>query len=87
MGNLFSEHSLGKYLGTPDQFDYILHGLAFVGVRAVLGIESKTGSPFNVQRSLHISNLSFDEVKDMFDQYQEESKTLKWLNCYKVIIT
>jgi len=54
---------------------YILHGLALVGVRAVLGIESKTGSPFNVQRSLHITNLSFDEVKDMFDQYQEESKT------------
>jgi hypothetical protein len=54
---------------------YRLHGLALVGVRAVLGIESKTGSPFNVQRSLHISNLSFDEVKDMFDQYQEESKT------------
>ena len=53
---------------------YILHGLALVGVRAVLGIESKSGSPFNVQRSLHVSNLSFDEVKDMFDQYQEESK-------------
>jgi hypothetical protein len=53
---------------------YILHGLALVGVRAVLGIESKSGSPFNIQRSLHISNLSFDEVKDMFDQYQEERK-------------
>ncbi|KPA08824.1 ATPase domain protein, prokaryote domain protein [Candidatus Magnetomorum sp. HK-1] len=53
---------------------YMLHALALVGVRAVLGIESKSGSPFNVQRSLHIDNLSFDEVKNMFDQYQEESK-------------
>jgi len=53
---------------------YILHGLALVGVRAVLGIESKSGSPFNVQRSLHVSNLSFEEVEDMFGQYQEESK-------------
>ncbi len=52
---------------------YMLHGLALVGVRAVLGVESKSGSPFNVQRSLHIENLSFGEVKDMFDQYQEES--------------
>jgi len=51
----------------------VLHGLALVGVRAVLGVESKSGSPFNIQRSLHIENLSFDEVKDMFDQYQEES--------------
>ena len=52
---------------------YILHGLALVGVRAVLGIESKSGSPFNIQRSLHIENLSFNEVKSMFDQYQAES--------------
>jgi len=52
---------------------YMLHGLALVGVRAVLGVENKSGSPFNIQRSLHIENLSFDEVKNMFDQYQEES--------------
>jgi hypothetical protein len=52
---------------------YVLHGLALVGVRAVLGVDSKSGSPFNVQRSLHIENLSFDEVQSMFDQYQEES--------------
>jgi hypothetical protein len=53
---------------------YMLHGLALVGVRAVLGVESKSGSPFNIQRSLHINNLFFDEVQSMFDQYQEESK-------------
>ncbi|KPA17891.1 ATPase domain protein, prokaryote domain protein, partial [Candidatus Magnetomorum sp. HK-1] len=53
---------------------YMLHGLALVGVRAVLGVENKSGSPFNIQRSLHIENLSFEEVKNMLDQYQEESK-------------
>ena len=53
---------------------YVLHSLALVGVRAVLGVESKSGSPFNIQRSLHIPNLSFDEVQRMFNQYQEESK-------------
>ena len=53
---------------------YLLHGLALVGVRAVLGVESTSGSPFNIQRSLHIKNLSFDEVQNMFDQYQKESK-------------
>ena len=53
--------------------DYILHGLALVGVRAVLGVDSDKGSPFNVQRSLHIPNLTFKEVSEMFDQYQEES--------------
>ncbi|KPA15183.1 ATPase domain protein, prokaryote domain protein [Candidatus Magnetomorum sp. HK-1] len=55
---------------------YMLHGLALVGVRAVLGVENKSGSPFNIQRSLHIDNLSFDEVKNMVDQYQEESKQI-----------
>jgi len=53
---------------------YVLHGLALVGVRAVLGVESKSGSPFNIQRSLHIENLTLDEVKNMFDQFHEESK-------------
>ena len=53
--------------------DYLLHSLALIGVRAVLGIENVTGSPFNVQRSLHIPNLTFAEVKGMFDWYQQES--------------
>jgi hypothetical protein len=53
--------------------DYLLHGLALVGVRAVLGIDSKNGSPFNVQRSIHIPNLTFEEVELMFDDYQTES--------------
>jgi len=53
---------------------YMLHGLALVGVRAVLGVESTSGSPFNIQRSLHVSNLSLNEVESMFTQYHEESK-------------
>jgi hypothetical protein len=52
---------------------YALHGLALIGVRAVLGVESQRGSPFNVQRSLHVPNLTEDEVGELFRQYQEES--------------
>ncbi len=50
-----------------------LHGLALVGVRSVLGIENETGSPFNVQRSLPIPNLTFKEVDSMFHWYERES--------------
>ncbi len=52
---------------------YFLHSLALVGVRAVLGVESPRGSPFNVQRSMHVPNLTQDEVVDLFAQYQSES--------------
>ncbi|MEO7327212.1 MAG: hypothetical protein ABI193_01450, partial [Minicystis sp.] len=52
---------------------YFLHGLALIGVRAVLGVESDRGSPFNVQRSLQIPNLTEAEVREMFAQYQAES--------------
>jgi len=51
----------------------MLHGLALIGVRSVLGIENVTGSPFNVQRSVRIPNLTRDEVNDMFGWYQRES--------------
>ncbi len=50
-----------------------LHGLALIGVRAVLGVESQRGSPFNVQRSLHVPNLTVEEVNDLYQQYQDES--------------
>ncbi|MBF0202704.1 MAG: AAA-like domain-containing protein, partial [Desulfamplus sp.] len=53
--------------------DYCLHGLALIGVRAVLGLDSLRGSPFNVQRSLHIPNFTLEEVKELFRQYQIES--------------
>jgi hypothetical protein len=52
---------------------YLLHGLGLVGVRSVLGIENVTGSPFNVQRSLHIPNLTNEEVNNMFKWYEKES--------------
>jgi hypothetical protein len=52
---------------------YNLHSLGLLGVRAVLGLDSPRGSPFNVQRSMQIPNLTRDEVIDMFHQYQTES--------------
>jgi hypothetical protein len=51
----------------------LLHGLALVGVRSVLGVESASGSPFNVQQSLHIPNLTFEEVEAMYRWYEQES--------------
>ncbi|MCP4157867.1 MAG: hypothetical protein GY757_59710 [bacterium] len=53
---------------------YLLHGLALVGVRAVLGVESERGSPFNIQRALHIPNLTYNETRSLFNQYQSESQ-------------
>ncbi len=55
------------------QESYILHGLGLIGVRAVLGVESEQGSPFNIQRSLHVPNFTRQEVGDLFRQYQSES--------------
>jgi hypothetical protein len=52
---------------------YLLHSLALIGVRAVLGVENVKGSPFNVQRSVHIPNLTLDEVTQLFDSYQKET--------------
>ncbi len=51
----------------------LLHGIALVGVRSVLGVENVQGSPFNVQRSMHIPNLTFEEVRSMFLWYSKES--------------
>ena len=56
-----------------DRNNFRLHGLALIGVRAVLGVESSRGSPFNIQRSLHVPNLTREEVEDMFRQYRTES--------------
>ncbi|MBF0226954.1 MAG: AAA-like domain-containing protein [Desulfobacterales bacterium] len=52
---------------------YLLHGIALIGVRAVLGVKSERGSPFNIQRSLHIPNFVKEEVIDLYQQYQNES--------------
>jgi hypothetical protein len=59
-----------RYLNRQNNW---LHGLALVGVRAVLGIESQRGSPFNIQRSLKVPNLTPEEVKELYRQYQDES--------------
>jgi len=53
--------------------DYLLHSMALIGVRAALGVENVKGSPFNVQRSVHIPNLTHDEVAYLFEHYQRES--------------
>ena len=58
---------------TTDQKTYLLHGVALIGVRSVLGVENRSGSPFNVQRSVHIPNLTADEVNELFQWYQRES--------------
>lgn len=52
---------------------YRLHGLALIGVRAALGVESTSGSPFNVQRSMPIPNLTEAEVNEMYHWYERES--------------
>lgn len=52
---------------------FLLHGLALIGVRSVLGIENAKGSPFNVQQSLHVTNLSCEEVRGMFQWYTKDT--------------
>ncbi|MCP4351867.1 MAG: hypothetical protein GY795_40915 [Desulfobacterales bacterium] len=53
--------------------EYLLHGVALIGVRSVLGVENVKGSPFNVQRSMNIQNLTFEETDSMFKRYEQES--------------
>ncbi|MEM7133015.1 MAG: AAA-like domain-containing protein [Chloroflexota bacterium] len=66
--------SRGGDVGTPSsEKKYLLHGLALIGVRSVLGIENITGSPFNVQRSVQIPNLERAEVVQIFQDFQDES--------------
>ena len=58
---------------TSAEKDYLLHGMALIGVRSVLGLDNPRGSPFNVQRSLQIPNLTADEVAEMYHWYERES--------------
>ena len=61
-------------VGLPSaEKDYLLHSVALIGVRAALGVDNASGSPFNIQRSLHIPNLTLTEVRQMFEAYQQES--------------
>ena len=52
--------------------EYVIHGLALIGVRAALGFGSDKGSPFNIQRSLQVPRFEKSEVEDLFFQYQTE---------------
>ncbi len=64
----------GQQLSHPPlERSYLLHSVALIGVRAVLGVENPKGSPFNVQRSMHIPNLTAEEVTGMFTWYQQET--------------
>ncbi len=69
--NIFREIYLDRNKGNEERL-YNLQGLALIGVRSVLGIGDKKGSPFNIQKSIHIPNLTWEEVKFMFDDYQRE---------------
>ncbi|MCP4129784.1 MAG: hypothetical protein GY754_02090 [bacterium] len=71
--NIYMLRRNQRNLSTEER-DYLLHGVALIGVRSVLGIENAKGSPFNIQRSVHIPNLSYDEVDEMFKWYERESK-------------
>ena len=77
--NHFANEFRGIYMERQTQSDrstgakdYLLHGLALIGVRAVLGIENVSGSPFNIQRSLPIPNLTYPEVNELFHWYTAE---------------
>lgn len=64
-------------IDTPtNEKEFLLHGLALIGVRAVLGVDNATGSPFNVQRSVLIPNLTAAEVEGIFHWYERESGQL-----------
>ncbi len=70
--NIYIERGYEKNKNTEEK-SFLLHAVALVGVRSVLGVENKKGSPFNVQHSVHISNLSYEEVKGMFAWYEKDS--------------
>lgn len=53
--------------------EYLLHGVALIGVQGVLGEGNPTSPPFNVQRSVNIPNLTYDEVTEMYQWYAQES--------------
>ncbi|MEM7535509.1 MAG: AAA-like domain-containing protein [Chloroflexota bacterium] len=66
--NIYIRRQKQSDKGTTEKY-YLLHGVALIGVRSVLGIENQSGSPFNTQRSINIPNLTEVEVNDLFQQY------------------
>ena len=71
--NIYLQRQGQKKLESFDK-SCLLHGLALIGMRSVLGIENVKGSPFSVQRSVYIPNLTCDEVKYIYRWYEKESK-------------
>ena len=69
--NIFLERAKDEKLRFTEK-SYLLHGVALIGVRSVLGVDNVKGSPFNVQRSVNIPNLTFSEVRSMFSDYSKE---------------
>lgn len=65
LGHIYLQRQRQANVPTREK-GFLLHGVALIGVRAVLEVENVTGSPFNVQRSLNIPNLTLDEVHGMF---------------------
>lgn len=57
-----------------NQGSYLVQGLGLVGVRTALCVEGAQTLPFNIQKSLHMPNFTFDEVKELFHQYKEEAE-------------
>lgn len=70
--NIYNRRQMDLRRSGKEQW-YRLHGVALIGVRSVLGIENVKGSPFNIQRNLHIPNLTLEEVKGMYQWYEKES--------------
>lgn len=78
--NAFANQFRSMYLKRKNEADkltgekqFLLHSVALIGIRGVLGIEVKSGSPFNVQQGVHVPDLTFDEVVSMFNWYTKES--------------
>ncbi|RLC10951.1 MAG: hypothetical protein DRI57_19620 [Deltaproteobacteria bacterium] len=78
--NKFANEFRDMYISRQNEADRpsaskncLLHGLALIGIRSVLGIENVSGSPFNIQRSLRIPNLTAKESGGMFQWYERES--------------
>jgi len=61
------------YISRQESKPCLLHGVCLIGVRAALGVNNPKGSPFNVQRSLNVPNLTEAEVNEMLHWYERDS--------------
>ncbi len=56
-----------------DRESTFLHGLGLPGLHSVLYVESERCVPFNVQKNFHVPNFTLEEVKELYQHYQDES--------------